>query len=330
MLATRCLWIMCRGTSAVPAWCDELAGADADSTDTGVGCVDDGLEPAGNSPLTALWPESERDDDTSTSSSSARPHRRGVLWDQPRETVPLLSQVRCGLFSASRGLLCRRSRQGIEALRRAKSVGREEDGTGSLTSRLTPRPSPGGFQERDAHRGGSLRMERSMSTRCQVRVYGAFNESRTLYHHCDGYPSNMLPLIQRGYALSGKGWEAGRAGKMASFLCAADPGSFEPEDDHGLHGDIEWYYRVYATGETACGTTPLWHVAIYQVAGWDENQQLIPVGGRWTLDDAVNMANEIEAGLKTASHTGRGLSPPCSAPFAVGPTERMGTHDPTL
>ena len=133
-----------------------------------------------------------------------------------------------------------------------------------------------------------------MSTRCQVQVRHG-DEQITLYHHTDGYPSYMLPLFGKAYELSGKGWQAGRVGKIASFLCAADPGVFEPEEGAKLHGDIEWYYRIEPTGETHIGACPLWHITVYDVQGWGEAQTLVKVGGRWTLADAVRMAEEIEA-----------------------------------
>ena len=45
MLATLCLYLMCSWVSYVPAFCETLAHAEADVTDTGVGCVDDCLDP---------------------------------------------------------------------------------------------------------------------------------------------------------------------------------------------------------------------------------------------------------------------------------------------
>ena len=105
-----------------------------------------------------------------------------------------------------------------------------------------------------------------MSTRCQVRVNQlncGWDQSVTLYHHCDGYPSNMLPLIASSYKPD---WEHGRAGKVASFLCAVDPGSFEPESGHDLHGDIEWYYvlNVKNNQDGTLGEKPTWEIEVYR------------------------------------------------------------------
>lgn len=119
-----------------------------------------------------------------------------------------------------------------------------------------------------------------MSTRCQVQVVQEglnWSESVTLYHHHDGYPSNMVSMIAKTYEqfsqprdigtdkpLDEK-WMLGRAGHVAAFLCAVDPFEFEPEDGHDLHGDIEYYYRLYIVN-TQRGSTaeePAWELEIY-------------------------------------------------------------------
>jgi len=98
-----------------------------------------------------------------------------------------------------------------------------------------------------------------MSTRSQVIVIQEgldWEESITLYHHWDGYPSGIIPLLWLAYNYKRKPfyrgdkdtscmWEKGRAGKAASLLCWAHPAGFEPECGHELHGDIEFYYRLY-------------------------------------------------------------------------------------
>jgi hypothetical protein len=66
----------------------------------------------------------------------------------------------------------------------------------------------------------------------------------------------MIPIIKKAYEMSGKQWKSERAGKAASFLCAADPGVFEPEEGHILHGDIEYYYRIHLEG--------IWQVEIFE------------------------------------------------------------------
>lgn len=111
-----------------------------------------------------------------------------------------------------------------------------------------------------------------MSTRCQVSVHemsagGGEDDRVTLYHHTDGYPEYMVPLIVSAWrkAIEEKGseWRAGRAGKAASFLCYVDPGTMEPEAGHELHGDIEFYYRVRLTGSKAVGKpAPRWSVEV--------------------------------------------------------------------
>ncbi len=103
-----------------------------------------------------------------------------------------------------------------------------------------------------------------MSTRCQVRVTNG-EDKLTLYHHYDGYPTNMLRLIKEAWEKYGKGWEGARVGKVAGMLCAIDPVIFEPEDTHELHGDIEYFYEVNCKGEQHVGSEPIWEVTTYEV-----------------------------------------------------------------
>jgi len=102
-----------------------------------------------------------------------------------------------------------------------------------------------------------------MSTRCQVKVNG-LDESVTLYHHCDGYPENMIPLIKQAFDFGNKSWKLTRAGKVASYLCYVDPGQFEPEEGHELHGDIEYYYIIHVGADDG---KPSWGIHTYKVRG---------------------------------------------------------------
>ena len=104
----------------------------------------------------------------------------------------------------------------------------------------------------------ALRREKEMSTRCQVKVTQkglSWESSVMLYHHWDGYPSNMVPLIRKAYEEgmkpvnqrdweSERAWTMGRTGHAAAMLCYVDPRGFEPESGMELHGDIEYLYEV--------------------------------------------------------------------------------------
>ncbi len=106
-----------------------------------------------------------------------------------------------------------------------------------------------------------------MSTRCQVGFYETedadLNKPRALiYQHCDGYPdtehgilATLLPWAKdfdarRG--LSDAGYAAARA--LVALMKAAgaldDVLGYEVCGDHGLHGDIEFFYRVDPSGIT--------------------------------------------------------------------------------
>jgi hypothetical protein len=126
-----------------------------------------------------------------------------------------------------------------------------------------------------------------MSTRCQVKVIQEgmdWQEEITLYHHCDGYPEHMIPTIAKAFNYKAPrftkrdydSWEKGRAGKVASFLCWSDPGQFEPEVGHELHGDIEYYYKIYCVNHQngSVADKPSWEIEIYK-----------PVDGFWDKAD---------------------------------------------
>ena len=119
-----------------------------------------------------------------------------------------------------------------------------------------------------------------MSTRCQVQLVFEGNDWKTgetktfwensvvLYHHCDGYPENMIPVLIRAYGSGMAGivgdylsYNEDLSGfsvhyysslfssvKAVNYVVAADPKQFEIEP-HGcrefLHGDIEYFYRVF-------------------------------------------------------------------------------------
>lgn len=103
------------------------------------------------------------------------------------------------------------------------------------------------------------------STRCQVQVIEV-DRKLTLYHHCDGYPSNMVKLFKLAYKAFNGSWEAGRVGKVASKLCKVDDyNGFEPLDYHTLHGDIEWYYKINVTGKEGkfIGSKQSWELSVY-------------------------------------------------------------------
>ena len=102
-----------------------------------------------------------------------------------------------------------------------------------------------------------------MSTRCQVLVKQEgldWEQKIMLYHHCDGYPEYIVPKIKEAYDLAGDSWCARRAGKVASFLCAVDPGSFEPEAGFDLHGDINCFYELFCVNQK-------WDIQINEYTG---------------------------------------------------------------
>ena len=133
-----------------------------------------------------------------------------------------------------------------------------------------------------------------MGTRCQVVVISESPSNRdhmNLYHHWDGYPDNMVPLIRkafRSWTKSESNMTKHRPEKVASFIVAADPNGYEfdsagePEykphdpsvlDRLFLHCDISYLYVVKVFG----GGT--WVVTSY-----------VPEDGFWTSPFLSNMS----------------------------------------
>jgi len=151
-----------------------------------------------------------------------------------------------------------------------------------------------------------------MSTRCQVEVVQEDleqAESVMLYRHFDGYCENVLPLFVKAYEI-GKavaeedGLKAyyilGRAGKVASFLCAAHPGHFEPEAGPRLHFDIEYFYRLYVVNGHKEHKLPYrWYVQVFVpgegFAASADPADLIPIGERMFVQGAAKVATELDA-----------------------------------
>lgn len=150
-----------------------------------------------------------------------------------------------------------------------------------------------------------------MSTRCQVQIrheYSGWKEKVTLYHHWDGYPSNMVPLIasarQKGTKILGsKEWKKGdfdwllyRAGHVAGLLCATDPLIFEPESGHQLHRDIEWYYKLNVTGNQGPNNSAApWQLEVFHLRG--SNQPAL--AGTISIDDKTKDYAKIGKDLES-------------------------------
>jgi hypothetical protein len=110
-----------------------------------------------------------------------------------------------------------------------------------------------------------------MSTRCQVQIIEKFQEKHnmiTLYHHSDGYPEYMVPVIYKAYICEDHGKnEKTRAGKVARLLCYADPMGFVLEQGNDLRGDIEYLYQLYCHFDHA-ENREIWEIDIFK-KDWD-------------------------------------------------------------
>lgn len=136
-----------------------------------------------------------------------------------------------------------------------------------------------------------------MSTRCQVKIkeHGSISskDQVTLYHHCDGYPTAMIPLIAAAYKPD---WKHGRFGKVVSFVIAEDPEGYEVEQGHAMHGDIEWYYILEVKSKQDVSAIPQWILNVYKIDGevtgkLSECSKKVFTG---SIDRAVILAEQIE------------------------------------
>lgn len=125
-----------------------------------------------------------------------------------------------------------------------------------------------------------------MSTRSQVRVKPAANlykdQEFRAYHHCDGYPSNMVQLLFNAF----RSWSFGKVGrshllpkgkrininpahmavKALNYIVSADRDGYEIETKDVLHGDLEFAYSVIVRSEQ-------WIVTVWR-KNWDHDESI--------------------------------------------------------
>jgi len=134
-----------------------------------------------------------------------------------------------------------------------------------------------------------------MSTRCQVKItqkgISESKEAVTLYHHCDGYPTGMVPLIASAYKPD---WKHGRIGKAIAYVIAEDPDGYDVEPGHKLHRDIEWYYVLEIESETHVKAIPEWTLTVYRCDG--DNLKDFTKVYSGPIDKAIKLAERMESG----------------------------------
>jgi len=126
-----------------------------------------------------------------------------------------------------------------------------------------------------------------MGTRCQTVITGTGYSNDlfvNLYHHWDGYPSNMMGLFEKAY----RSWlktkpngTGNRPEHVAAFVVASDPAGFEFHSKleawknpnvtniNGLielQGDIEYLYMIHVDGD-------VWTITVYRASMgfWNES-----------------------------------------------------------
>ena len=155
-----------------------------------------------------------------------------------------------------------------------------------------------------------------MTTRANLKIESIgldWHETAQLFRGADGYPTAVLPSLVKAYRWSGGGWEAGRACKVAAYICASsyvpahkvgdhDMPPYVPyEPDTGLtpHGDIEWYYILSLINQDggSMDERPRWEVEVFRPKKgfWDNpsllNLSLVAFG---EIHEIAERAAEIE------------------------------------
>ena len=90
-----------------------------------------------------------------------------------------------------------------------------------------------------------------MSTRCQVfiieKLKGKEERIGTLYHHFDGYPERMVPMINEAI----KKWQENAVmghidgNTLINYITAEDPSGYEIEPiNEKIHPDLSYLYEI--------------------------------------------------------------------------------------
>jgi len=155
-----------------------------------------------------------------------------------------------------------------------------------------------------------------MTTRANLKIESLgldWHEAVQLFRGADGYPTAVLPSLVKAYEWSGGGWEAGRARKVAAYICASSyvpahrVGDYDmppyvpyiPEVGLCPRSDIDWYYILYLINDLngAMGEKPRWNIAIYRPNKefWDDPiaSNLIRIA-RGEIHEMAERAAEIE------------------------------------
>jgi len=185
-----------------------------------------------------------------------------------------------------------------------------------------------------------------MSTRCQVRIQTeglSWKEERWLYHHWDGYPENMIPIINQAREVIFNNFTSkqrdpdtikhyaymnGRAGKVSSFLCTVDPVGFEPEDVGDLHGDIEYLYKLFLVnkGNGSFGSEPIWEMEVEHGYG-EKMEPLFPRTRIWRKNGAFvpkDRNQQIGKNILNTLNLKGGFCPQKGENHVFVPTKKFG------
>ncbi len=118
-------------------------------------------------------------------------------------------------------------------------------------------------------------------------------DSLSLYLQSDAEPENILADVQKAFNMApsetGLAYRRGRAGLVASYLCATKPGEYQPSNGMNLCFDLTFLYKLYLvnTAHGSMAENPTWEVEILESkTGLTEDLELIQP--RTSLEECVS------------------------------------------
>jgi hypothetical protein len=153
-----------------------------------------------------------------------------------------------------------------------------------------------------------------MSTRSQIKIG---DNPVLLYKHCDGYRSNVLPLLGQFLKsfMKGRGWdEEYMAAHLMHFLISASNKKIEEYHnefhsstrekkpsylgyglDCNVHGDIEYFYHIVRDNEVGCIIDVYYSDKDLQQINSNASNLLgmIP-GDAYTIQEAIDYSEDLK------------------------------------
>jgi len=145
-----------------------------------------------------------------------------------------------------------------------------------------------------------------MSTKAQIRIVECgkaaserlMAEGRnydgifTVFRRYDSFIDKVIRDLKKSYRASKNGRDADKAGDVASYICAVDPGRFVPlKHDDIWVGSNFYVLKVYHQGPNA---DALWNVSIYTGPRRVIPSEDLAIGDKFNLQDLKLLCPETD------------------------------------